>query len=88
MARHAQTNCFFLFMHNQSLGWWEPLASAEWIRKMSRWGTTSAAPSFKFETFMSKQNNSQKSQPKHARPLSLFHSPLPWNTCGWEVCSH
>lgn len=38
MAGHAQTNCLFLFMHNQSLLWWEPLASAEWIRKMSRWG--------------------------------------------------
>lgn len=77
MAGHAQTNCSFLFMHNQSLLWWEPLASAEWIRKTSRQGRGLAAPSFKFKTLMSKQNNSKKSQPNHAWLLPPSHCLLP-----------
>lgn len=60
MARHAQTNCFFLFIRNQSLRWWESRASTEWIRKMSRWGNDLSCSILQVQDFHVKTKQQQE----------------------------
>lgn len=57
MARHAQTNCFLLFTHNQSHPQFGTTKqAAEWSGKMTGWGGASevwVAPSFTFKSVLS-----------------------------------
>lgn len=91
MAGHAQTNCSFLFMHNQSLLWWEPLASTEWIRKTSRRGRGLGCSILQVQDSHVKSKQQLEKPPKPClapSPVPLPSPSPPFCLCGWEVCSH